>query len=307
VRQGGGQVTIYSEPSLGTTIKMYFPRAVGADPEMGLLLAAQTIPRAEGSETILVVEDDPDVRSYSTATLRDLGYRVLEAPDGAAALGIIAREPRLSLLFSDIGLTGGMDGRVLAKHARQRRPGLKVLLTTAYPHIEPQSRSQAEPPIELLPKPFTIAALATTIRSVLDAGPGTRILVADRDPLVRDTIVEMLGEMGCRIEEASTAHEVRARLAGPARRPLDVALIDLYALDEPREDVIAELRATQPELPLIIVCDDGTYHLRERFAADKGVQILTKPFDTNALRHALTTFALATNGDANDAPGAVTK
>ncbi|HEX3972979.1 MAG TPA: ATP-binding protein, partial [Stellaceae bacterium] len=118
VRQGGGHVNIYSEPGLGTRMKMYFPRAAAAEPDTPMAPIAQTIPRGTPFEAILVVEDHPDVRAYSTATLRNLGYRVLEAPDGASALDIIEREPGLSLLFSDIGLTGGMDGRVLAKYAQ---------------------------------------------------------------------------------------------------------------------------------------------------------------------------------------------
>jgi CheY-like chemotaxis protein len=299
VRQGGGRVNIYSEPSLGTTIKMYFPRSGGVEPETHLPPIVQSIPRGEPSETILVVEDDPDVRDYSTATLQDLGYRVLEAPDGATALDIIAREPGLSLLFSDIGLTGGMDGRVLAKYAQQRRPGLKVLLTTAYPHIDLQSERQAGQPIELLLKPFAVAALASTIRRMLDAGPGARILVVDDEPLVRGTILEMLHEMGCRVEEAGTAQEARARLASQSRGSLDAALIDLYLPDGGSEELIVDLRATQPGLPLILVTDDASYHLRERFAHDEAVQILTKPFDTSSLHRVLETFALAIRGPAN--------
>jgi CheY-like chemotaxis protein len=293
VRQGGGFMNIYSEPGLGTTIKMYFPRWSGAEAETHLPPVAQSMPRGETSETILVVEDDPDVRGYSTATLRGLGYRVLEAPDGATALDIIAREPGLNLLFSDIGLTGGMDGRVLAKYAEQRRPGLKVLLTTAYPHIDLRRERQAGQPIELLPKPFAVAALASTIRRMLDVDPGARILVVDDEPLVRGTIVEMLTEMSCRVEEASTAQEARARLASQSRGSLDAALIDLYLPDGGGEALIAGLRATQPALPLILVVDDASYHLRERFADDKAVQILTKPFDIGSLRRVLETFALA--------------
>jgi CheY-like chemotaxis protein len=155
---------------------MYFPRAACSDPKAEVEPIAQSVPRGGPSETILVVEDDPDVRRYSMAALRDLGYRVLAATDASTALDIIASEPGLDLLFSDIGLPGGMDGRVLATRAQQWNPNLKVLLTTAYTNIDVQN--QGGQPVKLLPKPFTIASLATTVRHMLDgvhaADPGGR-------------------------------------------------------------------------------------------------------------------------------------
>ncbi len=84
------------------------------------------------SELVLVVEDDPDVRDYIVETVGDLGYSVLSAPDGASALRLLDSHREVSLLFTDVGLPGGMNGRQLAEHAVRRRPRLKVLYTTAY-------------------------------------------------------------------------------------------------------------------------------------------------------------------------------
>lgn len=175
VRQSGGHINIYSEAGLGTTINMYFPCFLGAVSAAHGEPEHQTIPRGKPSETVLVVEDDPGVRNYSTATLRDLGYCVFEAPDAAAALDIIGREPELRLLFTDIGLPGGMDGRALARCARQQRPDLKVLLTTAYPHIDLEEQARTGQRLRLLAKPFTIAALGNAIREALNPEESGRI------------------------------------------------------------------------------------------------------------------------------------
>jgi PAS domain S-box-containing protein len=168
VKQSGGHVKIYSEPGQGTTVKIYLPRLVG-------VLAADEIaserPAPEGmrSETILVVEDDDNVRAYSVEVLRELGYRVLEARDGAAALTILERQhERIDLLFSDVVLPGGMTGAMLAREARALRPGLKVLFTTGYARNAIVHHGRLDPGVQLITKPFTYANLAAKVRDVLD-------------------------------------------------------------------------------------------------------------------------------------------
>ncbi len=124
VKESGGHVKIYSEVGQGTCVKLYLPRqrgaAAAADPTFEPLLP----PRACQDETVLVVEDDPDVRTYTVEMVSDLGYRVLSAPDGPIALQVLDAHPELRLLFTDVGLPGGMNGRQLADSARQRRPGI---------------------------------------------------------------------------------------------------------------------------------------------------------------------------------------
>jgi Histidine kinase-, DNA gyrase B-, and HSP90-like ATPase/Response regulator receiver domain len=110
VKQSGGHVKIYSEPGLGTTVKMYLPRHTGNDALAGESPPA-AIPPAPHAETILVVEDDDDVRANSVASLRELGYRVVEAADAAEAMRRLECEPSIRLLFTDIGLPGGQNGR----------------------------------------------------------------------------------------------------------------------------------------------------------------------------------------------------
>ena len=129
VKQSGGHVTIYSEEGQGTTVKLYFPRChkvtIGAD-------AAPPVPASgSGEETILVVEDNEEVRAYSVMIFRELGYRVLEAPDSTSALTILKVDQRIDLLFTDVVLPDG-NGRILAETALSHRPELPVLFTTGY-------------------------------------------------------------------------------------------------------------------------------------------------------------------------------
>lgn len=166
VKQSGGHVKIYSEVDQGTTVKIYLPRAaeVAASPSLD---SAGTVTGSR-TETILVVEDDHDVRAYTTDILRQLGHIVLEAAEGTGALGLIDARPDISLLFTDVGLPG-MNGRQLADEAKRRRPDLKVLFTTGYARNAIVHHGRLDPGVELITKPFGIDALASKIRSILEA------------------------------------------------------------------------------------------------------------------------------------------
>ena len=115
-----------------------------------------------------MVEDDEAVKGYSTETLRELGYRVVVAPNGPAGLELLMRYPAIRLLFTDVGLPGGMTGRQLADQARLRRPDLLVLFTTGYARNAIVHGGILDPGTHLLPKPFTMAALAAKVRAMLD-------------------------------------------------------------------------------------------------------------------------------------------
>ena len=168
VKQSGGHFKIYSEPGEGTTIKIYLPRLMGKVVEVE---DPQPLPLAEGSssETILVCEDDEDVRKYSVEVLRELGYQVLEAGDGPAALKILSdTSVRIDLLFTDVVLPRGMTGAVLAKEASKIRPSLKTLFTTGYARNAIVHQGRLDPGVELLTKPFSYADLASRVRDMLD-------------------------------------------------------------------------------------------------------------------------------------------
>ncbi|MBV8167996.1 MAG: response regulator, partial [Alphaproteobacteria bacterium] len=167
VKQSGGHVQIYSEPGLGTTIKLYLPRLTDGADETDAPSAAAAAAEAAQHETVLVVEDDEDVRTYSVELLRELGYDVLEAADGPSALAVIGDNPDVRLLFTDVALPGGLNGRQLAEQARLHQPEIKVLFTTGYARNAVTHQGALEPGIELIVKPFTYAHLAAKIRQVL--------------------------------------------------------------------------------------------------------------------------------------------
>jgi CheY-like chemotaxis protein len=160
-------VKIYSEVGRGTTIKMYLPRMTHAAGETASQ-PAPPVPEGSSQETILVVEDDEGVRSYSVAALRDLGYHVLEAPDGPTALHLLERSPSVDLLFTDVVLPGGMTGAQLAAQARALRPQLKVLFTTGYARNAIFHHGRLDKGVQLITKPFNFPDLAAKVRDVLD-------------------------------------------------------------------------------------------------------------------------------------------
>jgi len=167
VKQSGGHVKIYSEVGQGTTVKIYFPRLERADDEPD---APRPSVIAEGSpdKTILVVEDDESVRTYSAEVLRDLGYRVLEAPDGPSALRLLETQTTVDLLFTDVILPGGMTGAQVAAAARELRPGLKVLFTTGYARNAIFHHGRLDKGVQLITKPFSLEQLAAKVRDILD-------------------------------------------------------------------------------------------------------------------------------------------
>jgi CheY-like chemotaxis protein len=171
VKQSGGHLKIYSEVGEGTTLKIYLPRLVGGAAEEEEE-DEQLAPEGTREETILVCEDDDDVRAYSVEVLRELGYRVLEAHDGPSALRLLERqEGRVDLLFTDVVLPSGMTGAVVAEQARAIRPGLKVLFTTGYARNAIVHQGRLDAGVELITKPFSYSDLAARIRDLLDRLP----------------------------------------------------------------------------------------------------------------------------------------
>lgn len=167
VKQSKGHVKIYSEVGEGTTVKIYLPRltAEGAEEEAA---ESSPIPEAAVGEVILVVEDDPDVRAYSVESLRELGYQVIEAKDGPAALQALAAHGPVDLIFTDVVLPSGMSGADVVAKARETHPGLKALFTTGYSRNAIVHHGRLDKGVHLLPKPFSFEDLAVRVRDVLD-------------------------------------------------------------------------------------------------------------------------------------------
>jgi len=168
LKQTGGHVSIYSEVSHGTTVKLYLPRTQKAETGIAPAPAADIEAYAGDAATIiLVVEDDERVRGVSVAALRDLGYAVLHAPNGEIALAKLQNNPGIALLFTDVVMPE-MSGRVLADEARKRHPDLKVLYTTGYTQNAIVHNGVVDVDARLLLKPYLWNELARKIRAALD-------------------------------------------------------------------------------------------------------------------------------------------
>ena len=164
-KQSGGHFKIYSEVGHGTTVRLYLPRAHGDaavdTPPLG------DVVKEPASATILVVEDNSDVRQIVMTSLTSFGHRVLEAHDSKGALDILRRDQAIDLLFTDVVMPGGMSGVELAEQARQLRPGIKILLTSGFAKAAMEDAAQAHPSGQLLSKPYRTQDLARAIRETL--------------------------------------------------------------------------------------------------------------------------------------------
>lgn len=169
VKQSRGHASIYSEVGEGTVVKLYFPRVERAVIGQGYEIESNEL--VGGTELILVVEDDDLVRQHLSTQLKYLGYRVLNASNGPKALTIIAEHPEIDLLFTDVVMPGGMNGRELADKAKVLRPNLKVLFTSGYTENAIVHQGRLDAGVELLHKPYRRQQMSVKVRKVLDRGP----------------------------------------------------------------------------------------------------------------------------------------
>ena len=170
IRQSGGHTTVYSEPGIGTTFRLYLPRAATL-PDQAPIVMPAAAGRAAG-ETILAVEDNEALRQLVIRQLTDLGYRVIEADGVAAALKVLERQP-VDLLFSDVVMPGTMNGFDLAEWVPATRPGVKVLLTSGFPDARMDGRIDSSHDVadgspRILGKPYCKEDLARALRDLLD-------------------------------------------------------------------------------------------------------------------------------------------
>ena len=168
--QSGGTVAIDSKPGVGTTVTLYLPRAREIV-QTSEIKHDQDEPRGRG-ETVLLVEDDADVRALLVAMLGGLGYATLEAGDGAEALAVLDSASQIDLLLSDIVLPGGMTGPEIASKANLIRPALKVLYVSGYPDQSIRQHGVSDDDFGYLVKPFKRRDLARKVRNLIDLGVG---------------------------------------------------------------------------------------------------------------------------------------
>ncbi len=170
VRQSDGHVQVQTQLGQGTALHLYLPRYIGEAQTIEPLSdsSSHLLPAGTG-ETLLLVEDEEALRLLLTDVLQEAGYRVLTAADGPAALQLLKESGHIDLLISDVGLPGGFNGRQVADAARIMQPGLKILFVTGYVDNAAVGNGMMEPGMEVMTKPFEIAALAARVRGMLDA------------------------------------------------------------------------------------------------------------------------------------------
>lgn len=163
VRQSGGQIEIESRPGEGTSLRLYLPRTDIAAAKTG---SEPTPEEPQFSGTILLVEDDPDVRLITAETLEMLGYTVCEAGSGAEALAMLQTGAMVDVLFSDVIMPNGLNGVELASAARTLLPGLKILLASGYPRETLARHGKAADEFAFLHKPYPLAALIDALKGL---------------------------------------------------------------------------------------------------------------------------------------------
>lgn len=279
VKQSGGHVKIYSELGHGTSVKLYLPRSMQ---EEDLEVERSDLPVEGGQETILVAEDDEGVRATVVEMLQELGYRVLQAPEARAALSIIESGIPIDLLFTDVVMPGKLKSTEMARKARERLPGMRILFTSGYTENSIVHGGRLDPGVQLLSKPYSREALARKVRQVLDNGrerpaptakdpagpidspagpesapaqvtrdaaPGRlRILLVEDDLLIRMNSADMVAELGHEVLEAGDGGEALDHLDGGA---VDIMITDLGLPGMSGEDLARQAQSRWPELGIV--------------------------------------------------------
>ncbi|MGA1804113.1 response regulator [Rhizobium sp. HT1-10] len=300
VKQSGGHVKVYSEDRQGTTIRIYLPRSIQAEDR---LAETEHGPTSGGTETILVAEDDEDVRATVVEMLGDLGYRVLKAVDAASALTVIESGVAIDLLFTDVVMPGPLKSAELARKAKQRQPDMAVLFTSGYTENSIVHGGRLDAGVELLSKPYSREALARRIRQLLDqrqldminaANVETaaavnpvrsprplKILVVEDEALIRLDTVEQLQDEGYEVVDAGSAEE--ALILVKSER-FDILLTDL-GLPGISGDALAEkIRELYPQIGIVFAT--GTSEAPAIGDGPKPV-LLRKPYDNHTLMRAI--------------------
>ncbi|TMV07422.1 hybrid sensor histidine kinase/response regulator [Arenibacterium halophilum] len=302
--QSGGYVRVESEVAVGTSINIYLPRSF--EEEQAIHRGAK-VEVLRGSETILLVEDDDEVRAVAFNMLTDLGYIVLQAPDAEQALNLLASDRHIDLLFTDVVMPGEVNGQVLAERIREMRPGVPVLFTSGFVQDRIVQDGRLNDGVQLIGKPYTEVQLAQKIREVIecartalgstlsDAVAGTnqtvfndtlqlegiRILICEDDALIRLDLAEELRDVGYEVLEAANAREALNFLRSEA---INVLVTDVGLPDRSGQDLAREAREIYADLPVIFAT--GGVDVTSAKDMDDCI-VLSKPFESLALRSSI--------------------
>lgn len=289
VKQSGGHVTMESIPGSGTKVTIHLPRFTGE----GASKSGKKSPTAEDDRnTVLVVEDDDDVRLYAVSLFRELGYGVLEAADGAAALRILESRPEVRFMFTDVGLPGDYNGKELADEARRRRPYLRVLYTTGYARTDILRQGRLDANAQVVTKPFTFDELSTKVRAVFDGKEKNVILLVEDEVLVAAIAAENLRDIGFEVVEVTSAKAALDHAAKDAAG-IRAAIVDIGLPDKKGDALAQELRKLRSDLPIIVATGHASDSLPKELREAEKVAILGKPYDLKDLKAALASVGVA--------------
>jgi PAS domain S-box-containing protein len=298
VKQSGGHVKIYSEVGHGTTIRLYLPRAMQSE---DIEVEVDHGPIAGGTETVLVVEDDAEVRAIVVEMLTDLGYRVLKAVDATSALNVVESGIPIDILFTDVVMPGTLKSPEMARKARERLPDLAVLFTSGYTENSIVHGGRLDAGVELLSKPYTREALARKFRHVLAnrsqrqlaaqprpvvarpdqpavqeaSSRGISVLLVEDDEMIRASTAELLIEHGFAVIDAASAETAMAMLRST---PVDVLVTDVNLPGLSGPEFADRARALCPDLAIVFATGDTAAVLVEADAV-----MLAKPYGTDRL------------------------
>jgi len=312
IKQSNGHIKIYSEPGQGTTVRLYLPRERQQE---DLATELDTGPIAGGTETILAVEDDEEVRATVVEMLADLGYSVLRAKDAQSALAIVESGVTIDLLFTDVVMPGPLRSPELARKTRERLPNVAVLFTSGYTENAIVHGGRLDEGIDLLSKPYTREALARKIRHVLrnqqqrnaaqdvrqhrlpvptaarDGGTAVplRVLLVEDDGLIRSSTAEILEAMGHSVVPAEHASEALAALDGDR---IDILMTDIGLPGVSGLELAAQARQRHPDLRVVFASGlDAAANATSSTLAD-AIHLL-KPYTPEDLARALDTLRQA--------------
>ena len=301
-RQSGGHVSLESGPGAGTRVTLLLPCVAGR-PEEPVRADAGAAGSQQGrGELVLVVEDDELVRGATAETLRELGYRVRTAADGAEALAAIEAQ-RPDAVFTDMVMPGGLSGAQLAGAVRRRWPDLPVLMASGYAAPDPGDPvGSLVEGIPLLNKPFRRAALAQGLRALLDRRPGPlpapatrmeregtnmRVLLVEDELLIRMSCADMLSDLGHEVAEAADPQEALAALRNGDG--FDVLMTDVGLPGMPGTELARLARAENPALRVVYVT--GQQPDEALTEGDPMVSVLMKPYRKDDLERILRALA----------------
>jgi PAS domain S-box-containing protein len=280
VRQSGGHVLVESEPGAGTTFKIYFP--AHGEPPRAPLAAIPPVPDLRGDETILIVEDNDDIRAFLTVILTAAGYTVLPTRSGTEAIArAMAFPDRIDLLITDVVMPG-LNGPEVASRLSTERPEMKVLLMSGYANDDLVREALPVPGAMFLAKPFSPTALTHKVREVLDAtGRKPVVLVVDDDPAIGTFLRRVLGESSHEVLDVSDGIQA---LQVCRKTEVDVVITDLAMPEKEGLETIQDLRREFPGIPIIAMSGMLDSDLFLKAAEVLGASaVLQKPIDTNKL------------------------